>query len=144
MSTVRDILRSKGNLVWSISPEALVYEALELMADKDVGALIVRDGSKVVGVFSERDYARRVVLMGRSSRGVPVRDLMSKRIVCVPPDESVDTCMQLMTGERVRHLPVMEKDKLVGIVTIGDVVKQIMSDQHTTINDLTHYIRGGR
>lgn len=144
MSNVRDILKNKGDVVWSISPEALVYEALEVMADKDVGALVVREGSRVLGVFSERDYARRVILMGRSSRGVPVRDLMSTRLVCVPPDESVETCMQLMTGEHIRHIPVMDEEKLVGIISIGDLVKQMMFDQHTTIKDLTQYIRCGR
>lgn len=144
MTSIQDILQTKGSDVWVVSPDALVFEALEILAEKDVGALPVVEHGELVGVFSERDYARKVILQGRSSRDVPVRDLMAKRIVVVPCDVSVETCMRLMTNERVRHLPVVEGDRLVGIVTIGDVVKQIIADQDSTIQHLERYIRFGR
>lgn len=140
MSTVQKVLQAKGRDVWSIAPDALVYEALEMMAAKDVGALLVLEGRRLVGIFSERDYARKVILLGKSSKRVPVRDLMARQVVLVSPEETVDTCMKLMTAKRVRHLPVLDNEKLVGIVTIGDVVKQIIFDQGFTIQQLERYI----
>lgn len=143
MSNVRRLLEAKGNEVWSISPEFTVFEALQMMAEKEVGALVVLDGEKLVGVFSERDYARKVALKERSSRNSPVRDMMTAEVICVSPDGTVDDCMKLMTAKRVRHLPVMEEEKLVGIVSIGDVVKKVISDQEFTIQELEKYIVGG-
>ncbi len=142
MATVESILRRKGSDVWHVTPDALVYDALQILAEKNVGFLAVLSGNELVGVFSERDYARKVVLLGKSSRTMPVRDVMVREMVVVPPDEKVDVCMKLMTEKRVRHLPVMEGDKLVGIISMGDVVKQIISDQKTTIGHLEKYIRG--
>lgn len=142
MTILRDILRSKHGEVWTIGPQATVYAALELMAEKDVGALPVVEGGRVVGVFSERDYARKVVLLGRSSRDMPVSDLMSVRVLYVRPEQTVNDCMALMTEKRVRHLPVLEGDRLVGIITIGDVVRAIIDEQDYTIEQLENYITG--
>ena len=143
MHTVRDLLQAKGNKVWSITPQATVYEALELMAARNVGALMVMEAEKVVGIFSERDYARRVILKGRSSRTTVVSELMTRDVLYVGTAETVEDCMALMTEKRVRHLPVIEKDRLLGIVSIGDVVKEIISDREFTIRALEHYITGG-
>ncbi len=142
MSTVGQLLQSKGGEVWSLSPDATVFEALKIMAEKDVGALLVTDQGKVVGIFSERDYARKVVLHGRSSKESAVREMMTSRVLYVPPEETIEGCMRLMTAKRVRHLPVLEDERLVGIITIGDVVKRIISDQQFTINELEKYITG--
>jgi len=139
---VARLLETKGSNVWTIAPDALVYDALQSMAEKEVGALIVTEGRRVVGIFSERDYARRVILAGRSSRTSPVREMMTTRVLFVSPDETVDDCMGLMTEKHVRHLPVMEGDRLVGVISIGDVVKAIMSDQRFTIEELEKYISG--
>jgi len=139
---VARLLETKGSNVWTIAPDALVYDALQTMAEKEVGALIVTEGRRVVGIFSERDYARRVILAGRSSRTSPVREMMTTRVLFVSPDETVDDCMGLMTEKHVRHLPVMEGDRLVGVISIGDVVKAIMSDQRFTIEELEKYISG--
>jgi len=139
---VARLLETKGSNVWTIAPDALVYDALQTMAEKEVGALIVTEGRRVVGIFSERDYARRVILAGRSSRTSPVREMMTTRVLFVSPDDTVDDCMGLMTKKHVRHLPVMEGDRLVGVISIGDVVKAIMSDQRFTIEELEKYISG--
>jgi len=139
---VARLLETKGSNVWTIAPDALVYDALQSMAEKEVGALIVTEGRRVVGIFSERDYARRVILAGRSSRTSPVREMMTTRVLFVSPDDTVDDCMGLMTKKHVRHLPVMEGDRLVGVISIGDVVKAIMSDQRFTIEELEKYISG--
>ena len=143
-STVRHLLLAKGTDVWSVSPESTVYDALRIMADKDVGSLPVLEQDKVVGIFSERDYARRVILEGKSSKTASVRDLMARRVFFVGPDELIETCMKLMTEEHVRHLPVMENDKLIGIVSIGDVVKKMIADQDFTIDQLEKFITGSR
>ncbi|MCK4304993.1 MAG: CBS domain-containing protein [Candidatus Eisenbacteria sp.] len=142
MSTVRELLEAKGREAWSISPRSLVFEALQMMAEKDVGALLVLEEGQVVGVFSERDYARKVVLEGKSSKTVPVSDLMTKRIIFVGPEETIDTCMKLMTAKRIRHLPVLDDGRLIGLVSVGDVVKRIISDQEFTIQELEKYITG--
>ncbi len=144
MSTVRELLKAKGSELWSIAPDATVYAALELMAEKDVGALPVVEGGELVGIFSERDYARGIVLKGKSSRDTPVADLMSRKVLYVSPDETVDGCMQRMTKRRVRHLPVLDEGELVGIVTIGDVVHRIISEQGETIDQLETYITDTR
>jgi CBS domain-containing protein len=139
-STLSDVLDAKGHNVWSVSPQSSAYEALELMAEKDIGALIVIDQGKVVGMFSERDYARKLVLKGKSSRETTVAEVMSEPVCYVLPWTSLSECMTLMTNKRVRHLPVIESDKLVGIVTIGDVVKAIISEQESVIQELKSYV----
>lgn len=138
--TLSDVLDTKGHNVWSISPQNSAYEALELMAEKDVGALVVIDQGKVVGMFSERDYARKLVLKGKSSKETPVTEVMTKSVCYVLPWTSLSECMALMTNKHVRHLPVIESDKLIGIVTIGDVVKAIISEQEFVIQELKSYV----
>jgi len=144
MKTVRQVLGGKGYTVHSIGPETSVFEALQKMADEDVGALVVVEQGELVGLLSERDYARKVILAGKSSREVPVRDIMSRPVVCVGSEQRMDACMALMTEKRVRHLPVLENEQLAGIISIGDVVKAIIEDQQFTIEQLEHYIRGSR
>ena len=142
MITVKDILQTKGHDVISITPETTVYEALTIMADKNVGALVVLDGETVAGIMSERDYARKVILHGKSSRELQVREIMTSRVYYVHPEQNVQDCMVQMTDKHVRHLPVLEEDRLVGIISIGDVVKTIMADQEYTIKLLENYITG--
>ncbi len=142
MKTVGDILRTKGHKTWSIGPDASVFEALELMAEKDIGAVMVMDKGSLVGIMSERDYARKVILMGRFSRETRVRDIMTGKVVYVRPELSLEQCMALMTEKRIRHLPVFEGESLVGVVSIGDIVKAIISDQGFIIEQLTNYISG--
>lgn len=144
MKTVNDILREKGYEVWSITPDATVYEALKFMADKNVGALLVLDGQAVVGMVSERDYARKVILHGKSSREIQVHEIMSSKVYYVQPEQNIQDCMALMTDKRVRHLPAMENDRLVGVISIGDVVKAIIAEHESTIKHLEDYITGGR
>lgn len=142
MVTVKELLDAKPVALWTVAPDATVYRALEILAEKDVGALPVVDGNRLLGIFSERDYARKVVLKGRASRDVPVSELMARSVVCVTAADTINDCMTLMTEKRVRHLPVMDDDRLVGIVTIGDVVKSVISEQKHTIANLESYIRG--
>lgn len=144
MRTVRHILRDKGNNIWSISPDSLVFDALKVMADRNVGALLVMDGNQLVGVFSERDYARKVVLKGKSSLETTVGEIMTTDVISVNPGQSVVDCMALMTSGRIRHLPVLEDNKLVGLISIGDVVKAVISEQEQTIRHLENYIRGSQ
>ena len=142
MRSVKDILREKGTQVYSISPDAKVYDALQLMADKNVGALMVMEGDTAAGLISERDYARKIVLKGKLSKDIPVREIMTADMVCVGPDEDVEVCMELMTDKRVRHLPVFENDQLIGIISIGDIVKTIISHKEEIIKQLESYIKG--
>ena len=142
MKTVRDLLRVKGHDIWSIAPGAAVYEALQLMAEENIGAVLVMDASNLVGIMSERDYARKVILKGRFSRDTPVREIMTERVVCVRTDQTLEDCMALMTGKHVRHLPALEGNRLVGMISIGDVVKAIISDQEFLIEQLGNYITG--
>lgn len=142
MKTVRDVLKVKGSEVWRISPEATVLEALQRMAEKEVGALVVVDGAAVVGVISERDYARKVILHGRSSPATLVREIMTSPVVFTHPNQPIEECMAIMTERRIRHLPVLEEGKLVGIVSIGDLVKTIIAEQKFTIEQLERYIIG--
>lgn len=144
MNIVSELLQSKGHAVWSIAPEATVYQALELMADKDVGALVVLDGGRLVGIFSERDYARKIILKGKASRETPVRDSMSTHVVTVGPGETVAECMALMTHHHIRHLPVLAHGELIGVISIGDVVKAIITEQEFMIEQLENYITGRR
>jgi CBS domain-containing protein len=142
MTSVKQILSEKGHEVWSTSPDTTVFEALEFMSDKGVGALVVLEDLKVVGVFSERDYARKVILEGKSSKDLPVKGIMTRRVVCVKPENTTEECMALMTDKHIRHLPVVEEDELVGIISIGDVVKAIISQQEFVIEQLENYITG--
>ena len=142
MTIVNQILRNKGQQVWSVAPDDTVYDALALMADKNIGAVLVMEDEQVVGIFSERDYARKVVLRGRSSRDMPVSEIMTSEVISVRPDLHVEKCMALMSDKRIRHLPVMANDRLVGIISIGDVVKTLISDQEIIINHLEDYIMG--
>lgn len=136
MYTVNDILRSKGNDIWSIAPQTTAYKALQIMSEKDVGALLVIDEGKLVGIFSERDYARKVILKGRYSKGILVSELMTSEISSINPESTIKDCMALITAKRIRHLPVMSNERLIGIVTIGDIVNQIILDQDFTIQQL--------
>jgi len=142
MTTVRDILDRKGRQVWAIDPEASVYRALEVMSDQRVGALMVLERGRLVGVVSERDYARKIALQGKSSRDTKVRDIMTGRPVCVTPAQRIEECMALMTEKSVRHLPVIDGDRLDGVVSIGDVVKATISHQEFIIEQLEHFIAG--
>ncbi|MFQ5349750.1 MAG: CBS domain-containing protein [Thermoanaerobaculia bacterium] len=142
MKLVSDLLRVKGGQVWFLTPDATVYEAIDEMAQKAIGALLVMDGEKLVGVVSERDYARKVILKGKSSRQTLVREIMSYPVHCVSPDFSVGQTMALMTEKRVRHLPVVVDEKVIGVISIGDVVRGIIEDQEFEIQQLTGYITG--
>ncbi|AWR87866.1 CBS domain-containing protein [Meiothermus taiwanensis] len=143
-STVRQLLLAKGNVVYAIPPEATVFEALERMAAYDVGALMVMQGDQLVGIFSERDYARKIILMGRISKETRVEEVMTSSLITVTPEATMADCMNLMTSHRVRHLPVLEDGKLVGVISIGDVVKAIMTQQEFMIAELESYITGSR
>ena len=140
MHTVADILRNKGSEVWSIKPDQIILDALVLMAEKQVGALLVMEGDKLVGIVSERDYARKVALEGRSSRQSKVSEIMSHRVLCARPDQTIHECMALMSDKRTRHLPVVDHKKILGLVSIGDLVKQIIAEQQFEIELLQHYI----
>lgn len=143
MTTVAEILKSKSdNSVYTIAPDATVFEAVSLMAQKNIGALLVVERERVVGIVSERDYARKVALMARSSRDTALRDIMSSPVMFVPPSQTSEECMALMTENRLRHLPVMEDGKLLGLISIGDLVKNIISEQQFIIEQLEHYISG--
>jgi len=138
---VRHVLERKEGAVHSIGPDAPVLEAVRLMSEKHVGALLVMNGQQLVGIVSERDYARKIVLMGRSSSDTPVKTIMSSPVVTVSSDDSLDACMRLVTEKRIRHLPVIERDKVVGVVSIGDIVKNMIHEQRQTIEQLEAYIR---
>ena len=142
MAYIRDILNTKDKTVYSISPDATVFDALILMSEKGIGALIVMEGEKVVGIFSERDYARKIILKGKTSRETMVREVMSSHLFHVRPENTVEECMVLMTGKHVRHLPVFEEGRFVGVISIGDVVKAIISHQEFLIDQLSNYISG--
>lgn len=142
MGTVRAILSNKGTAIWSVSPDATVYDALSMLSEKDVGALLVTEAGRLIGIFSERDYARKVILMGRSSQEMQVHEIMTSPVITVTPDHSIERCMQLVTEHRIRHLPVVDGEELVGMVSIGDLVNAIISTQADTIQHLSNYISG--
>lgn len=140
MRTVRQLLDEKAQRLLSIKPTASVLDALKLMAENDVGALVVLDAEKLVGIFSERDYARKIILFGKSSKDTSVSEIMTPKVVCVRPEQTAEECMSLMTDKRVRHLPVLSEKKVIGIISIGDVVRAMISDQQHTIEQLEQYI----
>ncbi|MBX3144737.1 MAG: CBS domain-containing protein [Trueperaceae bacterium] len=140
--TVRQLLQEKGHAVWSIGPDDSVFDALRLMADRDVGSLVVVVDGAAVGVFTERDYARKVILLGRASKDLAVREVMTTSLITVSPDATLPDCMRLMTENRVRHLPVLDNGEQVGLVSIGDVVKAVMAEQQFLIEQLQEYIQG--
>ena len=144
MNTIRQLLQTKGHDLWSARPDTSVYDALQLMDEHSIGALLVLDGDDLVGIFSERDYARKVVLKGKTSRGTTIGEIMSRRVSCVRTNQTIEECMALMTDRRIRHLPVLEDEKLVGVISIGDVVKAVISEQEFVISQLENYITGIR
>jgi CBS domain-containing protein len=140
MKTLKQLLEAKGRNVYSITPDARVFDALKLMADKSVGALIVMEGDRLAGIISERDYARKVILHGKSSHDLQVREIMTSRVITVHPGQTVEECMALMTEKRIRHLPVTEGERLIGVLSIGDLVKEVIAEQRQTIEQLESYI----
>ena len=142
MTTIAQLLNAKGDQIWSVEPKATIFEALEIMSEKEIGALLVMEDGKLMGIFSERDYARKVILKGKSSKETPVGELMTKKVFYMDPQKTINDCMAMMTAKRIRHVPVIEDNQVMGIVTIGDVVNQIISEQEVTINHLENYITG--
>lgn len=142
METIRQILTKKGNQVFSVTPETTVYDTLKLMADKNIGAVLVIDEGKLVGIMSERDYARKVILHGKFSKEIPVKEIMSANVICIEPDQTIKNTKAIMIQKRIRHLPVMEDDKLVGIISIGDVVNAVLEENNFMIDQLYTYIKG--
>src|SRR5262245_25978471 len=140
MKSVRQLLQAKGSSVHTIAPDARVFDALKLMAEKDVGALVVTERGRLAGVISERDYARKVILQGKSSHDLEVREIMTEKVITVQPAQTVEECMSVMTAKRIRHLPVVEGDRLIGVMSIGDLVKEVIADQEQTIRQLETYI----
>jgi CBS domain-containing protein len=139
---VKDVLRIKGDQVWSVTPDATVFDALKLMADQNIGSVLVMDGDRLVGILSERDYARKVVLYGKSSRQTPVREIMTSAVETISPEESIERCMALMTEKRIRHLPVVVDERVAGLISIGDVVKAIIEEQAFLLDQMEAYIAG--
>ena len=142
MTTIAQLLNAKGDQIWSVEPKATIFEALEIMSEKEIGALLVMEDGKLTGIFSERDYARKVILKGKSSKETLVEELMTKKVFYIDSQNTINDCMAMMTAKRIRHVPVIEDNQLMGIVTIGDVVNQIISEQEVTINHLENYITG--
>jgi CBS domain-containing protein len=140
MKTVKQLLQAKSHGILSIAPDARVFDALKLMAENNVGALLVMDAGQLVGIVTERDYARKVILKGKSSLDTPVREIMTDKVLCVHPDQSAEECMGLMTDKRVRHLPVMDGNRLIGVLSIGDLVKEVIAEQQFVIKQLESYI----
>ena len=142
MKRIQTLLKKKGYDVWSIAPDASVYDAIHLMAEKSVGALIVMDGPSLVGVISERDYARKIILEGRSSEDTKISEIMSAKVITTGPDNSIEECMQIMTDRRIRHLPVLSGDKVLGVISLGDLVEYIIAEQRFVIEQMERYISG--
>jgi CBS domain-containing protein len=143
MKSVNDVLKGKGGQIATIAPNATVFDAITVMADKEIGALLVMEGENLLGILTERDYARKIIILGKSSKETPVQEIMTTKVMVVNPGNTVEECMAIMTDKHVRHLPVVEHGKVVGIISIGDAVKAIISEQHFTINNLVNYIMGG-
>jgi CBS domain-containing protein len=143
MKNVRELLDQKGGAIWSVKPDDTVFSTLQLMAEKEIGAVLVCEGGRLLGIFSERDYARQVILKGKASRDTPVRDVMTSRVTYVRLEQTVEDCMALMTDKRIRHLPVIEEGKVIGILSIGDIVKAVISEKQFIIEQLENYITSG-
>jgi CBS domain-containing protein len=142
LDTAESLLKSKGHEIWSVHPDASVYDALVMMADKEAGALLVMENDELVGIISERDYARKIILKGKASKDTLVREIMTAKVICVNIRTPVNECMAIMTEKRIRHLPVFDGEQLVGVISIGDVVKDIISEQEFVIDQLEKYIIG--
>jgi CBS domain-containing protein len=143
MKTVQDVMRTKGNKIYSVAPDTTVFDTLKLMAEKEIGAVLVFHEEQMVGIFSERDYARQVILKGKASKDTPVREVMTSRVAYVRPEQTVDDCMALMTDKKIRHLPVLAEGKVTGVLSIGDVVKAVISEKQFLIEQLENYITSG-
>ena len=141
MKFVKDVLNEKGHDIWSIGPDASVFEAIEMMAQKEVGALLVLDAGKLIGIISERDYTRKVILKGKSSREIKIRTIMTSPVICAVTEQDVKECMALMTSKKIRHLPVLENNQLTGMVSLGDLVQSIIAEQNSQIKDFESYFR---
>jgi len=142
IGSVAEILKNKGNAVWSIDPDASVFESLKVMAEKNVGALLVMKDGRLVGLISERDYARKIALLGKHSSETPVRDIITDRVITVTADTSIHECLRLMSGKRIRHLPVVQGEEVIGLISVGDLVNWIIKAQSATIDQLQSYISG--
>jgi CBS domain-containing protein len=142
MQTIKEVLGYKGTAVWAVGPDDTVLHALGVMAEHEIGAVIVLDGDRLVGILTERDYARKVVLVGKSSRESPIRDVMTPVVISVPPEQTIDHCLALMTDKRVRHLPVVVQQRVVGVISIGDLVRATIAEKEQVIEQLQHYIAG--
>ena len=142
MKSVKDILDSKGHDVCSVHADSSVFNAVKMMAEKSVGSLLVMDGDRLIGIVTERDYARKIILEGKSSRESTVAEVMTRKVLCVAPERTIDECMALMTDKRARHLPVVDHKRVIGVVSIGDLVKAMISEQQILIDQLQHYISG--
>lgn len=140
MKRVKQLLAAKENIIWSIGPDDSVYDAIHLLAEKKIGALAVTDGGQLIGIISERDYARQIILKGRSSENTLVKDIMSRNVITAQSDQDIDECMRLMTDKRIRHLPIVDDGNLIGMISIGDLVRAIIAEQQSTIDDLEKYI----
>ncbi len=141
--TIGAVLNDKGDAIWSVTPESMVFDAIQLMADKNIGAVLVMQGQRLVGIMSERDYTRKVILKGRSSRQTPVKDIMTASLITTTPEKSVAECVRLMSDKRIRHLPVIEDNQVIGVISMGNLVKWIIAAQNSTIDQLQNYIAGG-
>ena len=142
MTTVQQLLDAKGQDIYCVHPDDMVLDALKIMEKENVGCVLVKEGDKLVGIFTERHYARNVFLKGRASPKTPIREVMKSKVICVAPEQTVEACMALMTENRFRHLPVLRDEQLVGVISIGDIVKNIISDQQFTIEQMEHFIHG--
>jgi CBS domain-containing protein len=143
MKTVQDVMRTKGNKIYSVAPDTTVFDTMKLMAEKEIGAVLVFHEEQMVGIFSERDYARQVILKGKASKDTPVREVMTSRVAYVRPEQTVDDCMALMTDKKIRHLPVLAEGKVTGVLSIGDVVKAVISEKQFLIEQLENYNTSG-
>ena len=143
MKTVQDMVNTKGSQIFSVTPDTTVFDTLKVMAEKEIGAVLVFEGERVVGIFSERDYARQVILKGKASKDTPVKEVMTSRVAYVRPEQTLDDCMALMTDKRIRHLPVLIEGKIAGVLSIGDIVKAVISEKQFIIEQLENYITSG-
>ena len=142
METIREILDNKGRDIFSVAPDTTVFEALKLMAEKNIGAVLVLEGTKLVGIMSERDYARKIALKGKFSKEVPVKEIMSSEVICIGPEQTINNTKAIMISKRIRHLPILEEDKLIGLISIGDVVNAVLDENSFIIDQLQTYIKG--